>query len=191
MMVSSKFFEVLDYGTKADFENPDAQNIIGTLGTDLLEKRIVTLDFKNSRCSFSKKREGSGFERFEFKKRRILIPAVIGNENLKLMYDSGTSGYELIMNKDKWEKYRKGGEVKIDKGNSWEKILTVMTAASHQKIRFGSKTLQLSEVTYIEGTSKAQNFLMKFSGMQGMIGNKLFLNRKMILDCRNQMYKIE
>ncbi|KQS46223.1 hypothetical protein ASG38_13145 [Flavobacterium sp. Leaf359] len=191
MKVSSKFFEVLDYGTKADFENPDAQNIIGTLGTDLLEKRIVILDFKNSRCSFSKKREGSGFERFEFKKRRILIPAVIGNENLKLMYDSGTSGYELIMNKDKWEKYRKGGEVKIDKGNSWGKILTVMTAASHQKIRFGSKTLQLSEVTYIEGTSKAQNFLMKFSGMQGMIGNKLFLNRKMILDCRNQMYKIE
>lgn len=59
------------------------------------------------------------------------------------------------------------------------------------KIRFGSKTLPLSEVTYIEGTSKAQNFLMKFSGMQGMIGNKLFLNRKMILDCRNQMYKIE
>jgi len=95
------------------------------------------------------------------------------------------------MNKDKWEKFRKGGEVKIDKGNSWGKILTVMTASSHQKIRFGSKTLQLSEVTYIEGTSKAQNLLMKFSGMQGMIGNKLFLNRKMILDCRNQMYKIE
>lgn len=58
---------------------------------------------------------------------------MIGNENLKLMYDSGTSGYELIMNRDKWEKYRKGGEVKIDKGNSWGKVLTVMTATSHQK----------------------------------------------------------
>jgi len=191
MKISSGAFEVLDYGSKADFENPNARNIIGTIGTDLLEKRIITLDFKNRRCSFSKTMKGNDFSKFEFKKRRILIPAMIGDENLKLMYDSGTSGYELIMNKDKWEKYKISDTVKIEKGNSWGKELKVITAASDQEIEFGSKKLQLSEVTFIEGTSNAQNFLMKLSGMQGMIGNKLFLNRKIILDCRNQVYKIE
>ncbi|WP_370033177.1 hypothetical protein [Flavobacterium sp. 28YEA47A] len=191
MKVSSDVFEVLDYGSKIDFENPNTRNIIGTIGTDLLEKRIITLDFKNSRCSFSKTMEESDFSKFEFKKRRILIPAIVGNENLKLMYDSGTSGYELIMNRDKWEKYKASDKVKIEKGNSWGKVLTVITAPSDREIRFGSKMLQLSEVTCIEGTSKAQNFLMKLSGMQGMIGNKLFLNQKIILDCGNQVYKIE
>lgn len=191
MKVSSDAFEVLDYGSKADFENPDARNIIGTIGTDLLEKRIITLDFMNSQCSFSKTIEERDFSEFEFKKRRILIPAIIGDENLKLMYDSGTSGYELIMNKDKWKKYKTSDTIKIEKGNSWGKELKVITAPSNQEIRFGNKILRLSEVTCIEGTSKAQNFLMKLSGMQGMIGNKLFLNRKIILDCRNQVYKIE
>ncbi|TPD73388.1 hypothetical protein [Flavobacterium microcysteis] len=191
MKVSSGAYEVLDYGSKADFENPDARNIIGTIGTDLLEKRIITLDFKNSRCSFSKTIEERDFSKFEFKKRRILIPATIGDENLKLMYDSGTSGYELIMNRDKWEKYKTNNTIKTEKGNSWGKELKVITALSDQEIRFGNKILQLSEVTCIEGTSKAQNFLMKLSGMQGMIGNKLFLNRKIILDCGNQVYKIE
>lgn len=191
MEVSSDAFETLDYGSKADFENPEVRNIIGTIGTDLVEKRIITLDFKNSRCSFSKTIEEHGFFKFEFKKRRILIPAMIGDESLKLMYDSGTSGYELIMNKDKWEKCKASDTIKIEKGNSWGKMLTVMTAPSDQEIRFGNKILQLSEVTCIEGTSKAQNFLMRLSGMQGMIGNKLFLHRKVILDCRNQVYKIE
>lgn len=191
MKVSSDVFDVLDYGTKADFENPDARNIIGTIGTDLLEKRIITLDFKNRSCSFSKTIEESNFSKFEFKKRRIFIPARIGDENLKLMYDSGTSGYELIMNKEKWEKYKTSNTVKIEKGNSWGKELKIITAASDQEIRFGNKILRLSEVTCIEGTSKAQNFLMKLSGMQGMIGNKLFLKRKIILDCKKQIYKIE
>lgn len=191
MKVSSNAFEVLDYGSKADFENPEARNIIGTIGTDLLEKRIVTLDFKNSRCSFFKTIKESDFSEFEFKKRRILIPTIIGDESLKLMYDSGTSGYELILNKDKWEEYKTGNTIKIEKGNSWGKELKVITAPSDREIRFGNKTLRLSEVTCIEGTSKAQNFLMKLSGMQGMIGNKLFLNQKVILDCKKQVYKIK
>ncbi len=191
MKISSDIFEVLDYGSKVDFENPDARNIIGTIGTDLLEKRIIALDFKNGSCSFFQTMEERDFSKFEFKKRRILIPAMIGDENLKLMYDSGTSGYELIMTKDKWGEYKTSDKVKIEKGNSWGKELKVITAPSNQKISFGNTLLQLSEVTYIEGTSKAQNFLMKLSGMQGMIGNKLFLNRKVILDCKKQVYKIE
>lgn len=55
MKVSSKFFEVLDYGTKADFENPDAQNIIGTLGTDLLEKGLSHWTLKTAAAPFLKK----------------------------------------------------------------------------------------------------------------------------------------
>lgn len=52
MNVKSQNFEVLNYGDKVDFDNPDSENIIGTIGTDLLEKRIVILDFKTHKCSF-------------------------------------------------------------------------------------------------------------------------------------------
>jgi len=55
----------------------------------------------------------------------------------------------------------------------------------------GDVTLDLTEVTYIEGTSTMQNVLMRFSGMQGMIGNKLFLEHKLTLDCKKGYYRVE
>lgn len=108
------------------------------------------------------------------------------------MYDSGTSGYELITQKEVWEKYKtKNSIIKTEKGNSWGNTLAVFSASANKKIHFGSLALKLSEVTYIEGTSDLQKFLMKRSGMQGMIGNKLFLNHKLILDCKNEKFKLE
>jgi hypothetical protein len=192
MNVASNTFEVLDYGEKINVDNPNAENIIGTIGTDLLEKRITILDFKNNQCSFIEKIQEEDFVDFEFKKRKILIPSIIENEKLKLLYDSGTSGYELITTKEIWQQYRnKNSAVKTEKGNSWGNALSVYSASAKKKIRFQKTTITLSEVTYIEGTSSLQQFLMKRSGMQGMMGNKLFLSHKLILDCRNEKFKLE
>ena len=192
MKVNSVVFQFLNYGSIIDFDNPDAENIIGTIGTDLLEKRIIILDFKNSKCSFLEQISEENFTAFEFKKRKILIPSKIENQDLKLLFDTGTSGYELITQKEIWEKYKiENSPIKAEKGNSWGNTLDVYSASAKKKIAFGNLSLNLSEVTYIEGTSKLQKFLMKRSGMQGMIGNKLFLQHKLILDCKNEKYKLE
>ncbi|SFD10827.1 hypothetical protein [Flavobacterium phragmitis] len=192
MKINSALFQLLNYGSVINFDNPDAENIIGTIGTDLLEKRITVLDFKNNKCSFLEQIKEKDFTAFEFKKRKILIPSKIENEDLKLLYDTGTSGYELITQKEIWEKYKiKNSLIKTEKGNSWGNTLDVYSASAKKKIQFGNLALNLSEVTYIEGTSNLQKFLMKRSGMQGMIGNKLFLNHKLILDCKNEKYKLE
>ncbi|MBB6369632.1 hypothetical protein [Chryseobacterium shigense] len=192
MNVASDNFELLDYGSALNLNNDKEDHIIGTIGTDLLEKRITVLDFKNEICSFLENSDEKDWEALEFKKRKILFPAAVGNQKLKLLYDSGSSGYELITNKEEWKKYRIPGEnIKKEKGNSWGNMLTVISAPAQQTIKIGSSTLELSEITYIEGTSKMQNLLMKTSGMQGMIGNKLFLNHQLILDCKNEKFKIK
>ncbi|WP_125722537.1 hypothetical protein [Flavobacterium ustbae] len=192
MNIVSETFEILNYGEKVNFDDPNAENIIGTIGTDLLEKRITILDFKNNQLSFIEKIKEDNFTNFEFKKRKILIPSILENENLKLLYDTGTSGYELITTKEIWQKYRtKNSAIKTEKGNSWGNTLSVYSASAKKKIQFEKTILNLSEVTYIEGTSALQKFLMKRSGMQGMIGNKIFLNHKLILDCKNEKFKLE
>ncbi|KOP36980.1 MULTISPECIES: hypothetical protein [unclassified Flavobacterium] len=192
LSISSKKFQLLDYGKKADLDNPNSVNIIGTIGTDLLEKRIVSLNFINNTCSFTENEIENGFTKFEFKKRKLLFPAKIENQDLKLLYDSGTSGYELIINKEEWQKYKlKNSKLKVEKGNSWGNVLTVISASANKKMQFGDTQLKISEVTYIEGVSKMQTFLMKRSGMQGMIGNKIFLNHKLIIDCKNERFKVE
>ena len=192
MNISSGIFELLDYGKKVDFDNPDALNIIGTIGTDLLEKRVTVLDFRNNSCSFINDIPESGFAQFEFKKRRIIFPASIGNKDLKLLYDSGSSNYELITNKEEWEKYKTpNSQVKTEKGNSWGNTLKVISASADHKMKIGNQALQLSEVTYVQGTSAIQHFLMKRSGMQGMIGNKLFINHTLTLDCERRKFKLD
>lgn len=185
-------FELKNYGSTVDFNNPEANNIIGTIGTDLFEKRIIILDFKNTVFSFVQNIDETGFGSFEFKKRKIMICGEIGGQKLKLLYDSGTSGYELLTNREEWTRYKiPGTPVKKEKGNSWGNILTVISAPADHNIKISSQCLKLSEVTYVEGVSRMQNLLMKTSGMQGMIGNKLFLNRTLILDCKNEKFKVK
>ncbi len=191
-MTVTSDFELLNYGNTVDLKNPLGKNIIGTIGTDLFEKRVVLLDFKNETCSFVENTDEKDFTTFDFKKRRILIPGTIGDQKLKLLYDSGTSGYEFLTNKEEWQKYRlPNGSIKKEKGNSWGNVLTVISAPADQTVKTGNSELQLSEVTYVEGTSQMQNLLMKTSGMQGMIGNKLFLNHTLIIDCKNEKFKVK
>lgn len=192
MQVTSDRFSVIDYGDSIDTTNPNIPIIIGTIGTDLLEKRMISLDFKQHSCSFTSAVPDDTFMVFEFKKRKILLPACIGTEKLKLLYDSGTSGYELITNRKEWERYKTANQpVKTEKGNSWGHTLTIVSAPTHRSISIGKRIVPLSEVTCIAGTSPVQLFLMQASGMQGMIGNKLFLNRKLTIDCKTERFKVE
>lgn len=191
MAVSSQKFQVMAYGEKIDFGNNASIDVIGTIGTDLLEKRIAILDFKQDVCSFLTHWDESGSEQMEFKKRRILFPASIQNQDLKLLYDSGSSAYELITNKEEWAQYRSKGEIKTENGNSWGNVLKVISAPAKREIEIGQARLKLTQVTYIEGTSQLQNWLMKSSGMQGMVGNRLFLSHKLVLDCANGRFKVE
>ena len=52
MEISSNKFKVIDYGKEIDWEQKEV-NIIGTIGTDLLERRLTTINFKKNYCSFS------------------------------------------------------------------------------------------------------------------------------------------
>ncbi|MFT3762508.1 MAG: hypothetical protein QM761_07830 [Pseudoxanthomonas sp.] len=192
LRVSSAGSQQLNYGSGVDVASPDAVNIIGTVGTDLLEKRVAVLDFKSNVVSFVEKTAESGFSDLEFRKRKILIPATLGNESLKLLYDSGTSGYQLLVNHEKWQELRiANAPARIEKGNSWGRALKVVSAPADRKLQVSGTPLQLSEVTYVEGTSRMQQLLMKRSGMQGMVGNRIFLNHVLVLDAANRKFKVE
>ena len=146
---------------------PDAENIIGTIGADLLEKRAVVLDMKRDACSFVENVTGAGFVPFEFKKRKVMLPATLGGTRLKLLYDSGTSGYQLITTEENWKQLRTANaSVKVEKGNSWGRALKVVSAPTEQQIRISDTALKLSEVTYVEGMPALQKWLMKRSGME-------------------------
>jgi hypothetical protein len=174
----------------------DSLKIIGTIGTDLLENRRTIINFKKNYLAFNLSKVPPQFKSnlfdFEFKKRKIILNGVLKGEEERFLYDSGTSAYELLSNKEVWEDLKlPHSKIKIEKSQSWENVLTTFTATCKQKITFNKQKTPLNQVTYVEGFSRIQYLMMKFSGMTGMLGNKLFLNNSLYIDCIQNKMGIE
>lgn len=191
--VKSNQFKIIDFGSKPQ-ENK--LKIIGTIGTDILENRKTILDFRENYVVFNLASEPKNIQNktfdFIFKKRKIIIPAILLNKKQKFLYDSGTSGYELLTSKEMWEHLKlKNSKIIIEKGKSWDNILTTYTTKTDESINFLNIKIPLKQITYIEGYSKMQYYMMKFSGMSGMLGNKIFLQKQIYFDGKNMKMAIE
>lgn len=166
--------------------------IIGTLGSDILEKRVVEMDFEKGHCRFTLESPQEDWTPLSFDKRKLIFHAKVNERSLKLLFDSGSSAYQWITDKGNWEEARvPDGPIREDKANSWGKTLYVYTAPAKGLVQMGKVGIPLQEVTYVEGYSMTQELLMRFSGMEGMIGNKFFLGKTLVLDVKNQRYSLK
>jgi len=190
--ISSNKFKILNFG---DDKNKDIK-IIGTIGTDVLENRKTKINFKENYIVLNLSKEPNQFQvkfvDFKFKKRKIIIRGLLKGNQEKFLFDTGTSAYELLTNKEVWDNLKlPDSKVTIEKSQSWDNILTSYSAKCNQTIQFGDKIVTLNNVTYIEGFSQTQYSMMKFSGMTGMLGNKIFLNNCLYINCLENRIGIE
>jgi uncharacterized protein YbcI len=99
--VASDKFRIIDNGESSD--KNDSLKIIGTLGADILEDRKTSINFRENNIVFNLTDTPVGFGKyltdFTFKKRHIIIPALLKGNKEKFLYDSGTSAYELLTSK--------------------------------------------------------------------------------------------
>lgn len=183
--ISSNQFKI--FKTEKNDEK-DYIKIIGTIGTDILEDRKTLIDFKNNQVVFNLNQTPDEFKNqlfdFKFRKRKLIISGTLKGEERKFLYDSGTSAYELLTYKEEWKTLKSpNSKIKIEKSQSWNNILTTYTTDCKENIQFKYKSIPVKQVTYVEGFSTAQFSMMKFSGMTGMLGNKIFLNNRIFIDC--------
>lgn len=153
-----------------------------------MESRKTLIDLKNNQVVFNLNQTPNSFKNelfdFKFKKRRIIINGILKGEERKFLYDSGTSAYELLSYKEEWQTLKSSNsKIKIEKSRSWNNILTTYTADFKENINFKYNEIPVNHITYVEGFSTAQFSMMKFSGMSGMLGNRIFLNNTIFIDC--------
>jgi len=192
--ITSDKFKIFHYGD--DNDKTDSPRIIGTIGADILESRKTIINFRKDHIVFNTTKTFGQFQAkmadFKFKKRKIIFRGILKGKEENFLFDSGTSAYELLTNKEVWQNLKTpDSKISIEKSNSWENMLTTYTANCNQKIQFGNQEIPLRNVTYVEGFSKTQYALMKFSGMTGMLGNKIFLNNCLYIDCIQNKMLIE
>ena len=148
----------------------------------------MLIDLKNNQVVFNLNQIPNEFKKqlfdFKFKKRRIIINGILKGEERKFLYDSGTSGYEFLTFKEEWQALKSSNsKIKIEKSRSWNNILTTYTADCKENINFKYNEIPVNQITYVEGFSTAQFSMMKFSGMSGMLGNRIFMNNAIFIDC--------
>ncbi|RFP65039.1 hypothetical protein D0N36_11085 [Hymenobacter lapidiphilus] len=82
--------------------------IIGSLGADVLEGRVLVLDYAASRFTLANEVPAdlaarAIFAPLAFPERRLLLTAALNGESRQLLFDSGTSAYTLLTSQENWQ----------------------------------------------------------------------------------------
>jgi hypothetical protein len=171
--------------------------VIGTIGSDLIDGRVVVLDFAKDSVRFAQSREslaapGLTYRPFQFQGRRILLPATFEGKETQVMYDSGSSAFAWLTNESTFKRLANpGAKVETYPVRSWGNVLTAHTVATDVEVTIGGITQPVRELSHIEGMGVLQQAAVSMSGLGGMVGNKLFLGRKLILDTGRLEFAVE
>jgi hypothetical protein len=183
-------------GGDIDWDHPDSVELIGTVGSDFVEGHVLMMDFPNAKifrfenCDQTNVADDQWMP-FSFRFRRTLLPAKIDGKETLVMYDSGSSAYDLITSKSTFETLAvPGSAVKTTGGNSWGKRIEIRTRPCEARMEFKKISLPIRSVTQMGGMGSLTETMMGLSGMQGMTGNNIFLNHRLILDYENQRFAI-
>jgi len=108
---------------------------------------------------------------------------------LELFFDTGSSAFGLITSKKRYEKFTDKviNPVRVEV-NSWGEKLTIQHKDTEKRMEIGSANLGLKRVSYVDIYASFQHFLTPFTRIGGWLGNKPFLNSKMIIDGINEEF---
>ena len=178
-----------------------AVNIIGTVGNDFIEKNPIIMDFKNNEITLidsldQKSESNEDYLPFTFDGRKIFLSATLNDEPASLWYDSGSSMFELIVEESTfWELAAPNAKKESFEIPSWGTKVPTHNIQSNGRFDFGSVSIPLKTVTYMEWPNKMQAFILKAANiggeLGGMTGNKLFLGKTLILDAPNLRYTVK
>lgn len=174
------------------WDDPESIDLIGTIGVDLLEDRVLTVDFKAMRLSVgvAAMPATSQWSPMTLKSRWVLLDATLEGKPTKLLLDTGSSAFSLLIDKARWSEMTTGQDAESFPVNSWGKKLMAHTAPTKARVVIGGLDTPLGDATYIEGTSVTQGLMMRATGMGGMTGNRLFFDRILILDAPGGRYAV-
>lgn len=196
LALTSRRLKVNQYDSSTiNWNDSTSFEIIGTVGNDFIENKVLIIDYPNSKILLSNKTPDSlltktKFTKFTYTNRKIFIPAKIGNDETDLFFDTGASTFELVTTKAKWKKLAaRDAKVYSYALTSWGKNDMYFTSATNDSIKFGNGSYPIRNVTYQENSNKFANWatpiFMKIISVGGLSGNKLFLDKTIIFDTKN------
>lgn len=183
-----------DSVSNINWKDKKSVEIIGTIGTDLIDGKTVIINYPKQQLTLSSSIPATLLKQvsladFVYTARSVLLPSTIQGKETLLYFDTGSSMYELLTNKKNCETLAlPGSSFTESRVRSWNKYVTAYTIASGTSITIGDASIPVHYATYIEGASNARAEQMMQMGIGGMTGNKLFLDYTLVLDTKNKKF---
>lgn len=177
-----------------DWSNKNNIEIIGTIGADLIDHKVLAINYPKRRLIVSetvpdKWVRGVSLTDFIYTGRRIILPAKILDKETKLYFDTGSSMFSLLADKTTCLQLAAPGAVSLQSEvKSWGSSLTAHSIPTDESIELAGRKIPLHYATYIEGVSSSQVEYMAKLGIGGMTGNKLFINTILLIDTGNKKF---
>lgn len=168
------------------------QEIIGTIGSDLVDNRTILIHYPREYLVVNyaiPEKYTAQLTDFTYVQRNILFPAIIRGKKTALYFDSGSSAFGLLTSKETVLSMAvPGAELSRIPVSSWGRTLYANSIPTHESITIAGLSIPLLHATYIDGASEEQVNRMLKLGIGGMTGNKLFLKTALIVDTKNKKF---
>ncbi len=170
-------------------------NVIGTIGFDAIVDRKLILDFKNDLFAITNKPlkelewtfkhlKGASVEHFP-----ILLPAKVNDEAVQLWYDTGSSMFSLLLSNNKLNALDNAGAIDtLCCTSAWGKSYEFYRRELLGSISIGDLNEHMPDVY----ASEVMNEIAYFPNwlMMGITGNRLFLDKIILVDTKNNIFGI-
>jgi len=192
----SKIAYVEDFGDPIsnDSINTPSQKLIGTIGVDLFQNKILVLDFKNNRLrtytKLPKKYQKAVFENAIIRKGRIKLPLKIGTETFYVMFDTGSCIGDLLLDKETINQVADIATPKEEflNGNTWGENVAYFSKKINLPIFFNKVKLDIKEAQFSDLDRDVQ--FDKEEKIIGTLGPVLFSKNIVIIDYINNKFGV-
>jgi len=196
-------FNGVDIGNMANFGEKISKDSIhtktpkhiGTIAPDIFQDKFLVIDYKTGRLAVSDflptEYKDLPAEKFELIDGIIRLPFRINGEEHKLMFDTGSSPFPLATSKEK--ALGISNAVITDSLSGplwWGRDITFYGLEVNKPIEFGGNVLKNSTV-YYDKDGLWENEVFKPLNLWGLTGNAYFFDNTVIIDYKNQLFRIK
>ena len=171
----------------------DEEIHIGTIGPDIVQDKILIIDFPGQRFAITEQipeeYQALPVENFEMRPGlRFFLPFIIDGKEEFVLFDTGNSSFAMVTSREHALSISGSDIMDSITLPSWGKEYFIYGHEIVKDVYFGGKNLK-GEMVYYDSSGSMDDY---FSGdMWGSTGNAMFFENIVIFDCKNMTVRIK
>ena len=170
----------------------DNKTFIGTIGSDILQNQIIEIDLINQKLTVLSEYDAQEYNIYKMKRSRgrPVLTFTIDSKEYSFLYDTGSSLFDLWTTKQLWLEWKSESSTADEFPiSSWGKINTSYRSVFENPETDNAFMNQMKYIWYNTNDNFEKTF--KDAGVNGIIGNRPFLDEVLLLDFKSKRIGIK